>query len=72
VFSRNEAVYQKFIKARADNSYFKIQQELKNWLGNKETPKFFLSILAHDLTLQIIDNYLLDKRENNLADTTFF
>ena len=62
-------MYKKFIKARGDNSFFKIQQELKNWLDNKETSKLFLSILAHDLTLQIIDNYL---NKADLDRTTFF
>jgi len=65
----DERRYEQLCKARKENSFFNIQPDLKNWLGNKETPKFFLSVLAHDITLQIIDNYL---RQVDLAETTFF
>jgi len=65
----NEQIYDGLLKARKDNSFFNIQPDLKKWLDNKETPKFFLSVLAHDLTLQIIDNYL---RNATLTETTFF
>ena len=68
-FLTDERRYEQMCKARKENSFFNIQPDLKTWLGNKETPKFFLSVLAHDIVLQIIDNYL---RQVDLAETTFF
>jgi len=65
----DERRYEQLCKARKENSFFNIQPDLKNWLDNEETPKFFLAVLAHDITLQIIDNYL---RQVDLAETTFF
>jgi len=62
---------ERFRQAREQNSYFQIQPELRKWLQNSKTSKLLLAILAHDLTLQHIDNFLRNPNED-ITLTTFF
>jgi len=59
----------RFRQAREQNSFFQIQAELRKWLQNSKTSKLLLAIMAHDLTLQHIDNYRQDIPD--ITQTTF-